>query len=165
MSENITEDRVHRIIREAIDTRDGVLSGRFDKQDTMIEETSDTIHAHTIQLEQVRSDIGQVNAKLGNIYGNGSGRKCILDRLEDKTDATDKKVENALVATASFRHEIRETLDAVRNQMFLMQNKEEERKEFRKDRYEWVKWVIGILCVIVWPVLFELIKIYWLKGK
>lgn len=170
----INEGDIHKIVNTKIKEHKTEISGRLDSIESDNKKQTETLT--TVRLAQET-----IKGKLDAIYGNGSGKKGILDRLEDKQDASDDKVsilEKSVAdeskKQASFRHDIRNQFET----LLLEKQKEKEAlkvvaeerqrdaaivKEEKKDKNEWIKWLIGALMLLGSPLLLELFKTHhWL---
>lgn len=151
---DLSEDRVHRIIEEHLHEYDLKTTAAFTKQEENNKESEKTLAAQSLQLERIE---GRVIA----IYGNGSGRKCILDRLEDKQNATDVQLAEEIQRQSAFRHEVRnqfQTLQLLESSKLKAQADDIVKQRSKKT---WIKWVSTGLCIVLW----ELFKIFVLKVK
>jgi len=109
----------------------------------------------------------KMNTTLSAIYGNGSGKKGILDEMKEDALLVKNNLTEETKRQATFRHEMRNSLEAIQlmnaSQLKITAEQEAEKKEKKKQNVEWVKWVAGGIGVIIW----EVFKIYvepHLKG-
>lgn len=161
MSE-LSKGDVHKIVTDKLQAHKGEVAKQLEE----IEKDGKSTSAALIEVKLQSTDI---KGKLDAIYGNGSGRKGILDRLEDKQDASDKKVakleENQAdeyKKQASFRHDVRNQFET----MLLNKKREEEErkeqaliaKEEKKDKYAWIKWLVSGIAIVIWTFASDYIK-------
>lgn len=162
MSDYVNEDRVVRLLNEKLDERDEKLENSFKELKNNDKGSDQTLQKQNLQLERIEN-------KLANIYGNGTGRKCILDRLEEKTDATDKILKREIETQAAFRHEMRSILETqqLTAAASIATQREEKAEELakKKDNKEWLKWLIGGIAIAIWSLFSEWFKIHVLKVK
>lgn len=172
--QSVSKGDVHKIVTDKLKEHKGEVANQ-------LADISKEYKTTSTSLIEVRLQNTKIEGKLDAIYGNGSGRKGILERLEDKQDASDKRVaaleENVSEEAkkqASFRHDIRNQFETL---MLKRKEEEEERKEIaerleaarkeealdikeaKKDKYAWLKWVITGLAV----VLYDYIKKKYFK--
>jgi len=172
MSEPVTEDKIHRIVGERVDTTKKEISAYIDETNKLTKSNREEII--TLKIEQTK-----ILGKLDSMYGNGSGKKGMLDRMEDKQKEDHLSLKIDLVETkqlmkeeslkqASFRHEIRGVLDALQNSNSIRLSKEEDREALAEAKGKlngsWVKWIkygVGVAGFLVW----ELLKHFVLHEK
>ena len=121
MSDQASKGDIHKIVNDKIKEH----KGDIDKKLEAIVADNKT---STESLASVKLDQEKIKGKLDAIYGNGTGKKGILDRLEDKQDATDEEIKNVkenqqeeYKKQASFRHDVRNQFESL-----MLKRKEEE---------------------------------------
>lgn len=149
-----TKNDIIVIAQRCIDEYDGKLVKRLDAQDTILEKQNTVAHDQTLQLCDIKNQIRE-------IYGNGSGKKGILDHMQE-TQATQAGVLATLQATVMQEKQAQELFRLeVRNGLKLRDSVETTRSDLNKTWIKWLKWGATPLGVAAW----ELIKSHFKIGE
>jgi chromosome segregation ATPase len=124
-----------------------------------VKRIEETVNRTSESLAKQDTLLAVIKTKLEAIHGNGSGRKCILDRLEDSDIEIRKELTKEIDTQRDFRDEIKQSLFRLTNMLENIQRERERDKESSKANKDWIKWVAGGIGVIVW----KLIEVYVLK--
>lgn len=151
MSDYIEENDVHRIVNDKLEIYDGKIDKKLDKIDKDNEKVTDTLQGHTDQLTGLKTT-------LSAIYGNGSGKPGILDNIQKEQKAVKAELAEETKRQAIFRHELRNEVESIK---IMKASELKATADAKSANKEWIKWVAGGLGFVLW----ELIKIYVLKGK
>ncbi len=155
---NIDENAVHRIASDLIKEHKKEVNEEMTDLKKAAKDTANSLTAQDKIL-------GKLETKVDAMYGNGSGKKGILDEIKDEQTNVRNTLSEETKKQASFRHEIRnmfETLQlkAETKEIVTLQLTSEQKTK-KNEIKDWVKWVIGGIAFISW----ELFKKYGLKDK
>lgn len=149
-----TKNDIIVIAQRCIESYDGKLVKRLDAQDDTLANQNKVLNEHTNQLTGIEGQIRE-------IYGNGSGRKGILDHMQE-TQATQAGVLATLQSTVGQEKQAQELFRIeVRNALKIKDNTE---LIIAKTNRKWVnslKYLGGPIAVAMW----ELIKSHYHIGE
>lgn len=166
------DDKIHRIAGDAVD-------GLRRDVDFKIAEVRNIGTSTNLRLSAQDKVLAEISTKVDAMYGNGSGRKGILDEIKEQQ----KENKDTLIASqlevkktfdiseeraAKFRNDMRESFENIKVLTAQQQTEKTVTTQIEtkygsraSNEREWVKWVLGGIAFVSW----ELIKIYVLKGK
>lgn len=158
------DDKVHRIAGDLV----GGLRKDVDAKFAEVRASSVVTNATLANQDKVLS---QITTKIDAIYGNGSGKKGILEDIKEdqkelkedlKTSQQEvkKAFEDSENKAAEFRHEVRNAFETLKLQQVAQQTEKTVTTQIEtryggkaKVEREWIKWVVGGLAFVLWEFI------------
>lgn len=149
-----TKNDIITIARRCIDAYDAKLVTRLDTQDTTLENHTTVLQEQSLQLKGIEGQIRE-------IYGNGSGRKGILDNMKE-VQATQAGILASLSVTVGQEKEAQGLFRLeVRNALKIRDTEQLTRITANNRWIKAIKWLATPIGVAAW----ELIKSHYKIGE
>lgn len=145
-----TRADIINIARRCIDTYDEKLVKRLDAQDLTLANQNEVLQEHSLKLERIDN-------KISEIYGNGSGRKGILDKMQDTQVVQSTAISDIQSAILSEKHAQELFRAEVRSQSSAASIKDHTTNKINSKWMKRIKYLITPAYIALWELLKHLI--------
>lgn len=143
-----TRATIVNIAKRCIEAYDDKLVKRLDKQDDILADHTKVMNDHSLQLNSIEG-------KLAEIYGNGTGRKGVLDRMGE-TQAVQAGVLATVQASVAAETSKQELFRAeMRSSLKIRDTEDSAVSSTNKKWVTWLKYLFAPICIAAWELIKE----------